>query len=355
MASLRSTALVKTLSLTAARLTHVTSKLAAPMAVAVLSLMAVGQPAHAYIPLVDNQPITFNSCPISNPIHTQKWNGNIGSFNIECRVDGIDVVYTVTVPKGCENGGCGLVLDVHGMSMNANQQNAGTKLRQFGWVATDYGASTPYIVVQPNLTDIFDRNKLIDFSSLVGGAYDNEIGNLVYFTNHVIDVYNVDTNRTHMYGFSRGGLTVNAFYCQTGLSDMFASYGIGGMDFRCPADKPMMLIVGDDDSAAEGAIDAAEQVVKSMSGVSTTIIKNDPDYYNAKYVFTWAGLQRKGMHHHVRYQVGDFILETIRHSGSTLPLLGHCHASKDYNSWIVCHANMETGKKLIKFFIQNPR
>ncbi len=311
--------------------------------------------ANAYLPLIDNQPITFKSCPLGQPVSTESWFGRVGSMNVRCEVDGIDVVYTVTVPPGCEKGGCGLILDNHGMSMNAAQQNAGTKLRQHGWVARNFGAPTPFIVVQPNLTDLFDRNKLIDISSVVGGAYLNEIPNLLYFINHMIDVYQVDTNRTHMYGFSRGGKTANAFYCDIGSSQLFASYAVGGMDLECAIDKPMMLIIGDGDFAAPNGIAEAEAVFLGQSGVTTRAIVNDPGYSRPNWVFTWSGLQRKGRHHHLRFTAGDRLLETIRHSGSTIPLFGHCHAANEYNSWIVCYANMETGRKLIDFFIRNPR
>lgn len=326
-----------------------------------LLLAGLCQAAHAYLPLVDNQPLAFRSCPLGKAVSTQTLLGKIGSINIECRVDGIDVVYTLTVPPGCENGGCGLILDTHGMTMNANQQNAGTKLRQYGWTARQYGAPTPFIVVQPNLTDLFDREKLLDTDSIAdpdqfsGGAYMNEIPNINYFVNHLIAVYRVNTARTHMYGFSRGGNTANALYCELGLSSTFASYAIGGHGFRCPPDKPVLLIVGDGDNRHPTAIADAEARVRALGGVTTTALVNDPGYATPRWVWTWAGLQRQGRHHHLRHQAGSFRLETIRHSGSTLPMQGHCHPSLDYNSWLVCHANMDTGRKIIDFFIQNPR
>lgn len=309
-----------------------------------------------YIPFVNNQPIAFKSCPIDRAVSTQSLFGHIGSMNVECVIDGINVVYTVTVPPGCEKGGCGLILDNHGMSMNAFTQNQGTKLRQYGWTAKSYGAPTPFIVVQPNLTDVFDREKLLDFDSFAGGAYYNELENIAYFTQHMIDIYNTDTNRTHMYGFSRGGNTANAFYCETVLSEMFASYAMGGQDFRCPPDKPLLMIVGDTDSNHLSAIDDAEAKVLSMGNVAINPIVNNPSYSSGKWEFKWrSGFQYKGLHHHIRYTRGDFILETIRHSGTTLPMQGHCHPTKDYSSWLTCYSNMETGRKVIDFFIQNPR
>lgn len=325
------------------------------MLFALLLLFAGAVPAaHAYLPLVDNQPIAFRSCPMDKPVSTQSLLGRIGSIQVGCTVDGVNVVYTVTVPPGCERGGCGLILDVHGMTMNANQENAGTRLREYGWAAKQYGAPTPFIVVQPNLTDLFDREKILDTDSIAGGAYYNEISNLTYFTNHIFSLYGVDTRRAHMYGFSRGGNTVNAFYCEMGLSGMFASYAMGGQDFRCTPDKPLLMISGDADGRHPNAIADAESRVIALGGARTATIVNDPGYATPRYLWTWAGIQRQGRHHHVRFKLGDFTLETIRHSGSTLPMEGHCHPSLNYNSWLVCHANMETGRKLIDFFIRNP-
>jgi len=320
-----------------------------------LVLAGLSQAGHAYLPLVDNQPLAFRSCPLERAVSTAAGNGRIGSMNVECRVNGIDVVYTVTVPPGCEAGGCGLILDTHGMSMNAAQQNAGTKLRQFGWTATQYGAPTPFIVVQPNLTDLFDRDRLIDIDSVIGRAYGNEVPNITYFIQHLVSLYRVDSRRTHMYGFSRGGATVNAFYCDASLSGLFASYAIGGYGFECAPGKPLLMLYGDSDVIAPGAIDDAESRVLALGGVSVTRVVNDPGYATPNLVWTWGGIQRQGRHHHLRFVRGDVVLETIRHSGSTLPLLGHCHPSRDWNSWLVCHANMDTGRKLLEFFIRNPQ
>lgn len=320
-----------------------------------LLVAGINPTAEAYLPLVENQPLAFMSCPLNKAISTQSSSGRIGSVNVNCVVDGINVVYTLTVPTGCEKGGCGLILDTHGMSMNANQQNAGTKLRQYGWAAKQYGAPTPFIVVQPNLTDLFDREKILDPESVAGRAYYNEIPNLASFVNQMMSLYRVDPKRTHMYGFSRSGYTVNAFYCELGLSNMFASYAIGATDFRCKPNKPLLIIAGDDDKLFPTAINDAETNVVALGQVKKTVIVNDTGYSTPKYVWTLLGLQRQGRHHHVRYQVGNFTLETIRHSGSTLPLLGHCHPSNDaINSWLVCSANMDTGRKIIDFFIQNP-
>lgn len=321
-----------------------------------LLLMVIGfvPTAEAYIPLVDNQPLAFRNCPLDKPVSTQNLFGHAGSINVNCIIEGINVVYTVTVPPGCEKGGCGLILDTHGMSMNANTENAGTRLRQYGWAARDYGAPTPFIVIQPNLTDVFDRQKILDLDSFAGGAYYNEIPNLAWFTQHIIDLYRVNTRRTHMYGFSRGGNTVNAFYCEVGRSRMFASYAMGGQDFRCTPDRPLLMISGDDDANHPTAIRDAESRVLALGNVRATAIVNNPGYATPRYLWTWAGIQRQGRHHHMRFVAGDFILETIRHSGSTLPMAGHCHPSRSYNSWLVCHADMETGEKIIRFFIQNP-
>jgi hypothetical protein len=69
-------------------------------------------------------------------------------------------VYTVTVPPDCVHGGCGLILDNHGATMNAAQQMPAPNYGSMAGPRRQYGAPTPFIVVQPNLTDLLTLTKL---------------------------------------------------------------------------------------------------------------------------------------------------------------------------------------------------
>src|ERR1041385_8295746 len=55
--------------------------------------------------------------------------------------NGID--FDVEVPAACTNGGCGIILDVHGLTMSAGMEDANTELRSRGRAAG-------YVVVQPS-------------------------------------------------------------------------------------------------------------------------------------------------------------------------------------------------------------
>ncbi len=82
----------------------------------------LGEELHfAYIvdPPTETCPIT-NINPTPSPSEPRQY---------EC--DGI--IYTVSVPLGCEKGGCGLIIDQHGALMSAENQNDGTHMREFGW------------------------------------------------------------------------------------------------------------------------------------------------------------------------------------------------------------------------------
>ncbi len=90
-----------------------------------------------------------------------------------CIDNNINVVWTVSIPKPCENGGgnCGLIIDIHGALMDAKSEDLGSKLRHYGFHAQHYGAPTPFIVMQPNLSDLFDQHLLLDINSIIGQAY----------------------------------------------------------------------------------------------------------------------------------------------------------------------------------------
>lgn len=324
---------------------------------AVIVLMAVAsvEDGHAGVPLIDDQPAAQDSCPVSVIASTETDSGGVGVRQYGCMVEGANVVYTVAIPPGCEQGGCGMIFDNHGATMSAASENAGTQLREYGWHATDRGAPTPFIVVQPNLTDLFDSELILDWASVTGGAYQNELPNILYMVNHLASVFQVDTQRMHMYGFSRGAATTSAIYCDAGTRNLFASYAVGGGGINCALDAPLMIINGIGDPGKMDLNNALEDSVKATSGYAKTVIVKDPNWSSPTWDWTWTGVYRKGRHRHIRLQAGDLLLESIKHSGSTFPALGHCHPVDEHNGWLTCYANMETGTKLVDFFIQNPR
>jgi dienelactone hydrolase len=111
-----------------------------------------------------------------------------------------DIRYDVEIPPQCLETQCGLVVDVHGATMNANQQNENTNMRALG---QEFG----YVVVQPNLT---------------AGFLDVSQDPLVFSMMRLVtDVFHLDEKRIHMTGFSLGGFLAWRFICK--YSDILAS------------------------------------------------------------------------------------------------------------------------------------
>jgi dienelactone hydrolase len=144
--------------------------------------------------------------------------------------NGID--FDVEVPAACVGGGCGIILDVHGLTMSAAMEDANTELRVRGGAAG-------FVVVQPNAnpdppqaswsTD--DEPKVFDFLT------------------RAIAVYAIDPDRVHMTGFSQGGFMTWRFLCAH--ADRFASVAPAAAASSCP-------VVGNPQGAAACSFSGAE-------------------------------------------------------------------------------------------------
>jgi polyhydroxybutyrate depolymerase len=303
----------------------------------------------------------LSSCPISNTSDTETWWGlAIGVRNYGCIDNNINVVYSVSIPKACVSGGCGLIIDIHGATMNANDEDKGTKLRWHGWKAQQhFGAKTPYIVIQPNLTDFFDSQGL-DLQSVFGDAYLAEMPSMEKFIDDAIVKFNIDKSRIHLTGFSRGTHTVNEFYCDNIKGAKYASFGMHGEKLKCSVKKnrPLLLINGRKDIwTPNQQAYVNRNVMASLrdKGFTETVLHSDPNW--TKQVYEWnTGLWR-GQHEHRRFtrEKGKKFFESIEHSGKSVPLAGHCMPVKNDWGHLACYANFNTGAKLIKFFIAHPK
>ena len=118
------------------------------------------------------------------------------------KCDGL--TFDVAVPKLCLTKACGVVLDVHGLSMNGKMQDNNTAMRALG---NKHG----YLVVQPN------ANGAPPLSSW-SAADDAKVH---AFIKRVISVWHADNKRIHFTGFSQGGAMSWRFLCKHG--DLLAS------------------------------------------------------------------------------------------------------------------------------------
>ena len=128
-----------------------------------------------------------------------------GDHHFTC--DGI--VYDVSVPPACTAGGCGVVLDVHGLTMSGKMEDNNTNMRALG---VQYG----YVVIQPN------ANPAPPQSSWTPATDDDKIFKTLQL---VVVAFKIDAKKIHMTGFSQGGMMTFRFLCKH--ADTFASMAPG--------------------------------------------------------------------------------------------------------------------------------
>jgi dienelactone hydrolase len=116
-----------------------------------------------------------------------------------------DVTFEVESSAACAAGGqaCGLILDVHGWTMSADQENEHTRMRT---LATARG----YVVVQPTAPGVP--------ASWGEGEHDEKVWSFFLAT---AAVFESDPDRLHVMGFSQGGMMTNRLICK--YADKLAS------------------------------------------------------------------------------------------------------------------------------------
>jgi len=114
------------------------------------------------------------------------------------------IAMDVEIPSACAAPrACGLIVDAHGLTMNALMENDNTNMRALG---DKYG----YVVVQPNAP-----------GPLAQWDHTNGDPVLYDFLVYAIARLAIDPKRVHMTGFSDGGDTSLRFLCKH--ADLFAS------------------------------------------------------------------------------------------------------------------------------------
>ncbi len=113
--------------------------------------------------------------------------------------------FDVTIPQACLGMSCGVIVDVHGLSMDGQMQDANTNLATLG-------SERGYIVIQPN------ANPAPPAASWIPATDDAVV---VDFMVRVADAFHADANRLHFTGFSQGGFMSWRVVCQ--YADILAS------------------------------------------------------------------------------------------------------------------------------------
>jgi poly(3-hydroxybutyrate) depolymerase len=127
-----------------------------------------------------------------------------GEHQFECSEG---MIFDLSVPEACLGSACGLVVDIHGWTMNGKIQDNNTNMRELG---RQHG----YLVVQPNAP-----GEVPSFSMA-------EIPKIYDFVQRVIAAFHLDQERIHIMGFSEGGFLSWWFVCNH--SELFASASPGG-------------------------------------------------------------------------------------------------------------------------------
>ena len=260
------------------------------------------------------------------------------------KCDGL--TFDVTVPKQCLTSACGVVVDVHGLTMNAKMQDANTAMRALG---NKYG----YIVLQPN------ANGIPPLSSW-SAADDVKV---LAFIKRVMAVWHADPKRIHFTGFSQGGAMSWRFLCKHG--DLLASVAPAA---ACSAIDTAAGCFG------KGKKPKHQLPVMFMHGTKDVLV----NYSCAKQVrdavvAAWQLKQSKVLsqdasHKWIRYSgPKGAVFEFVSHDYAAKSMLigGHCYpGSKDQSGGAPGQlfgfgcANTSAftwGEIAIKFFIAHPR
>lgn len=266
--------------------------------------------------------------------------------------------FDVEVPAACIAGGCGLIFDVHGRTMDAAMEDANTELRARGGAAG-------FIVIQPNANPAPPQSTFMPTPEEDAKLYD--------FVTRALAVYAIDRHRVHMTGFSEGGFMTWRFLCDH--ADVFASVAPGAAASNCtilqiPAcsftgtqipsrQVPVLYMHGTTDEdyvqyeCAQPQIDA---VVAQWGLASQGVIAQGEGYRRTRWTNPTGGLLEFISHDYFSDQEVLFIPQT--------KLEGHCYPGSTDPGGLPgqllsfkCEqpAAFTWGEEVLAFFIAHPR
>ena len=233
--------------------------------------------------------------------------------------------FIVSVPDTCQDGGCGLIVDVHGLFNSPDKQEKNTKLRELGRNAMDRGAISPYIVVQPNA-----KNNLTGWSES-DAPYVHDL------VKKIAETWMVDDTRIHFTGFSQGGGMTMWAICNH--RDFYASFApvSAGDDHLCFEDienlpeTAILHIIGENDPWAwPGALKYKHSILTAMVPYFEEVIDSGSGYTRTRY--SGNGMQYDWLPH-----CGD-----------------HCILGGDSDA-CDCECDITHGEAILDFFIDHPK
>ena len=249
-------------------------------------------------------------------------------------------------PDSCLGAACGVVVDVHGLTMNARMQDNNTNMRALG---KKYG----YIVVQPNAKG---NPPLTAWTPL-------DDAKVLAFIKRVLAVWHADKKRVHFTGFSQGGAMSWRFLCKHG--DLLASVAPAA---ACTATDPLVGCFG------AGKKPKHQIPVLFMHGTKDTLAnfscaKKVRDAVVAAWQLKQTKVVSQDSAHQWTRHAGPkgAVFEFVRHdyAAKSLVIGGHCYpGSKDHSGGVsgqlfgfaCAGANAFTwGEIAMKFFVAHPK
>jgi len=277
--------------------------------------------------------------------------------NVECSsvLQGMKLTYNV--PKVCAAGvSCGVIMDVHGLFMDADMEDAGTNMRNISEVHN-------YILIQPTAPgDNWNLPLTCQGKDSCPGD-----GAVVALLQQALAVpgWNISRAHTHFMGFSEGGMMAARMVCH--YPGVFASLvsmeGAGCLPapFEClnstTQQPPLLIQMGWNDVAMKPPVgtghtmsDPPMQYVSHIWGLdSGEIIGGDNSSWQHTRYLGRTGVALEFLNFSY---VADTPLKGHCFPGSTKSVLYGCPGAKERREGQT--AGYKIGEVAMKFFLANP-
>lgn len=239
------------------------------------------------------------------------------------------VTADVEASAACVDGGCGVIVDVHGYTMSADVQDEHTRMRALG-------PARGYVIVQPTAPGVPASWGL--------GERDDVVWELLEAT---IEVFDADPDRIHVTGFSQGGMMTYRQLCAHAdrLASVAPVAGGGCFDGATPSvEVPILYIHGHYDSIvswATVAVPQRERVLATWDFGEPAIVSDTARHRGTRWE-TPTGTPFEMWEHD--YSTGDLVLA------------GHCLPGPDDNKTFRCDASeFDETALILDFFDAHPR
>jgi pimeloyl-ACP methyl ester carboxylesterase len=304
-----------------------------------------------------------HSDPLTRDVHTTRCITDVSALDRhEFLCDGVQ--FKVLLTQACIDRACGVIVDVHGLLSNADQQEMRSNIAR---AAAQNGG---YIVIQP-----------AELSSPSNWQPDLHYPVVFDFLQQTIDAFDADTKRIHITGFSQGGRMSWQFACD--YAEVIASIApLSANDESCsgsPVDAAdqvsVLFISGTRDPFAlyyksmDNRRSATEKLVSLMHdyGMATTNAQDYPfdskgglvldefgklDITTPEVRFDVVSGNQEGSYFWTRYtKETGVVIEHLRHSN------GHVYPDNPDSALIPEQPSVwfPIGEAILQFFIANPK